>query len=147
MDGLAQRCDAEVCLQRVRDALLQNLACVPVHDGDQIEEATSHRQECDVGAPNLIGLVRAQATQKIGANLVPLRRFAGAGFLVNRHEAHQPHQAPDVFLVHEVVFIAQMPRHLAHSVKRGLKELLINQAHQVEVNLALARRLIIKRGP
>lgn len=88
MDGLVQGCDAEVCLQRVRDAPRQNLACVLVHDGDQIEEATSHRQVCDVGAPNLVGPIHAQAAQQIGVNPVPLRRFAGVRFLVNRHEVH-----------------------------------------------------------
>ena len=44
VDGLVQRLDAEVGFQRVRDAPGQNLPGKPVHDGDQIEEATTHGQ-------------------------------------------------------------------------------------------------------
>lgn len=144
MDGLIQSGDAEFGFQRVRDAPRQNLAFVRVHYGEQIEEATSHLQVCDVGTPNLVRPVQAQAPQQIGVNLVPLRRFAGVGFLVDWRETHQ---APDAFLVHEVVFIAQMPRHLVYAVKRRLQELLINHAHQFEVHLALALRLVVKRRP
>ena len=36
MDGLVQRINAKSRLKRVRDAPCQNLACVPVHNRDQI---------------------------------------------------------------------------------------------------------------
>jgi hypothetical protein len=43
MDRLVQRLDTEVRLEGVRDASGQHLAREPVHDGDQIEEASSHQ--------------------------------------------------------------------------------------------------------
>ncbi|MFQ3302556.1 MAG: hypothetical protein ACI9EH_001455, partial [Planktomarina sp.] len=33
------------------------------------------------------------------------------GFLINRHEPHQPHQTPDPLFVHQMIFIAQMSCH------------------------------------
>ena len=78
---------------------------------------------------------------------MPLRRLAGIGLLVDWHEAHQPHETSDPFLVHEMVVIPQVPGHLAHAIKRRLQELLIDQEHQIEVHLALAFRFIVKRRP
>lgn len=40
-----------------------------------------------------------------------LRCLAGVRPLVDRHEAHQPHQASDPLLIDEVVVIAQVPCH------------------------------------
>ena len=53
VDRLLQRLDAEVRLQRIRDAPSSHFAGEPVHDGDQIEEAFAHVQVGDVGAPDL----------------------------------------------------------------------------------------------
>lgn len=50
MDRLVRRLEAQVRSQRVRDALCQDLAAEPVHDGDQINEALTHGQICDMGA-------------------------------------------------------------------------------------------------
>ena len=42
VNGLVQRLNAEIDLQRVRDAPGQDLAGVPVHDGDQTQEPAPH---------------------------------------------------------------------------------------------------------
>lgn len=52
---LVQRLETEVGLKRVRDALGQYVAGEPVRNGKQVEEASSHRYEGDVGAPYLVG--------------------------------------------------------------------------------------------
>lgn len=83
-DGLVQCLDAEVRLQRVRDAPGQHLARVPVHDRHQIEEPSPHPQIGDVRSPNLIGPIHPQPAQQVGIRLVPLRRLAGVGLLVDR---------------------------------------------------------------
>jgi hypothetical protein len=49
VDRLVRRLDAEVGLKRGRYPLGQHLPGMPVHDGDQIEEAFAHRQVGDVG--------------------------------------------------------------------------------------------------
>ena len=75
--------------------------------------------------------------------------LARVGFLVDRHETHQPHKAPDALFVCQVQFIAQVPRHLTHTVKRGFQELLINQAlirQSRKLPKELYRSLIWDRG-
>jgi hypothetical protein len=140
VDRLVQRLDAEVRLQRVGDASSQHLAAAPVHDGDQIEEALSHRQIGDVGAPDLVGPLHPQPTQKIGVGLVPLRGFAGVGFLVEWHQSHEAHQPPDALFVHGMALVLQVPGHLADAVERGVQKLLVDQQHEVEVHRRLALR-------
>ena len=48
------------------------MACGPVHDRDQIQEAAAHRNVGDVGAPDLVGPVDCQPLEKVGIN--PMRR-------------------------------------------------------------------------
>ena len=55
MDRLVQSLHAEVGFQRVGYPPGQHLPGIPVHDGDQIEEATAHRDVGDVSTPDLIG--------------------------------------------------------------------------------------------
>ncbi len=42
----------------------------PIHDGYQIEEAAAHRNVSNIGAPDLIGSVDREATQKVRIDLV-----------------------------------------------------------------------------
>lgn len=94
--------------------------------------------------PNLIGPVHTQPPQKIGIDFVPLCRLADVALLIDRHEAHQAHQTSDPFLVHEMILIAQVPRHLTHAIKWRLQELLVDQPHQIEVHLIFAFGHILK---
>jgi hypothetical protein len=63
------------------------------------------------------------------------RRASGVGLLVDRHEAHQPHEASDPFLVHDMVLIAQVPSYLMHTIKWRLQELLVT-SHRNRVSTA-----------
>lgn len=76
IDCLVQRLEAEVGFQRVRVATDQHLPGIPVHGGDQIEEATAHRDLGDVSTPDLIGPFHAQPTQQVRVGLMPLRGSA-----------------------------------------------------------------------
>ena len=49
----------------------------PVHDRDQVQEASLDRDVGDVGAPDLIAGLDRQPPEKIGIN--PMRRMGGAG--------------------------------------------------------------------
>ena len=73
-----------------------------------------------------------------------LRRLTCVGLAVNRHATHQPHQASDPRPVHQMILVAQMPRHLTHAVKRGFKDLYVDQPHQIEVQAGLAFAFIVK---
>lgn len=145
-DSLVQRFDAEVGFQRVGDPPGQHLPGLPVHDGNQIEEAAPHRPVGDVGAPDLIGPFHAQSTQQIGLGLVPLRGFAGVGLLVDRHQAHKPHRSPDTLAVHNMALVPQVPRHLLDAVERCFEELLVDHNHEVEVHGRLAHQFLVARS-
>jgi hypothetical protein len=135
----------KVSFQRVRDATGQNLPGKPVHDGDEIEEAATHGQVGDVGAPSLVGPFHPQPAEQIGVGLVPLRGSAGIGLLVDRHQSHEPHQPPDAFPVHDKPLVLQMSGHLADAVERSVQKLPVEQQHQVEVHRCLAMRRVVER--
>jgi len=71
VDSLVQRFNAEVGLQRVRYPLGQDLAGEPIHDDDEIEESTAHRQVGDVGAPDLIGSLHPQTAPNALSGRMP----------------------------------------------------------------------------
>ncbi len=147
MDRFVQRINAEAGLQSVGDAPGQHLTCMPIYNGHQIQEPAPHRQIGDVRTPDLIRPLNSQPSQKIGIDLVPLGGLAGVRFLVDRHEAHQSHQAADAFLIDNVAFVAQMSGHLANTKERRFQKLFIDHTHQIEVQFCLTLRLVIKRRP
>jgi len=49
----------------------------------------------DVGAPDLIGASNRQFLQQVRVNFVLWMFLAGIRGLIDRHEAHEPHQATD----------------------------------------------------
>ena len=85
VDHFVQSLEAKLGLQRVGDAPGQHLAGEPVHGGHQIEEALSHRQIGNVGAPDLIGPVDPQSAEQIGVGLVALGKLFGVRLLVDRY--------------------------------------------------------------
>jgi len=144
VEGLVQRFDAEVGLQRVRDAPGQDLAGVPVHDGDEIEEPAPHRQIGDVRAPDLIRAIHPRPPEQVGIGLMPASRPAGVGLLVDRHQRRKAHQPTYPFLVHQMTVVAQAPGHLSDAEKWRFQELFIDQPHQAEVLLRLAFGRVVK---
>lgn len=65
VNGIVQRFDAEVRLQRVRYPSGQNLAGVPVYDCYQIAEPAPHGQISDVRTPDLVRTCHAQALEQV----------------------------------------------------------------------------------
>jgi hypothetical protein len=58
-------------------------------------------------------------------------RATGIGLLVDRHQAHQPHQSPDALVFHNMALVLQMPCHVLHTVKRCLEDLLVDHHHEL----------------
>ena len=63
---LVDRLDADDHLKHVRYWLGQCFPRIPVHAGDQIQEATAHGQMGDVDALDLVGPIDPQASQQVG---------------------------------------------------------------------------------
>ncbi len=89
----------------------------------------------------------AQTAQQIGVCLVSLCRLADVGLLIDRHQAHEPHQTADAFLVHQMAFAPQVPGHLANTEERCFQELLIDLPHQHQVQSRFALGRVIERRP
>lgn len=87
-DRLLQRGDAEVSIHRIRQPPSQNLAAEPVHDGDQVQEASAHRDVGYVCAPDLVRPVDGQMPQQIRIGLVPRMWLTGLRALVDRRQTH-----------------------------------------------------------
>ncbi|PUB14908.1 hypothetical protein DFP92_105131 [Yoonia sediminilitoris] len=79
----------EAALSIHRDARGPDLAGMPIHDGDQIQEPASH------------GL--------IAIGFVPLCWPAVVGLVANRPEPRRAHQSPDKRLVNSLAIVAQAP--------------------------------------
>ena len=75
---------------------------------------------------------------------MPLDSPAGVGLLVDRHEARQPHEPTYAFLIHQMAFVAQMPGHLPDPEEWRFQELLIDLAHEDQVQRRLALGLVVE---
>lgn len=89
-----QRRDTEASIHRVRQPSGQHLAGCPVHDRHQVEEAPTHGDVCQIGAPDEVGPLDRQLAQQIRVDPVLPVRIARAWPLVDRRQPHLPHQAP-----------------------------------------------------
>ena len=67
----------------------------PVHDSNQVQEATLNRDVGDVGAPDVIGSRDLHVSQQIRINPVFRVRVTGSWCLIDRLQPHQSHQTPD----------------------------------------------------
>lgn len=128
VDGLVQRLDKELGLQRVRDAPGQNLAGVPIQDRQKVEEPAPHGQIADFRTSDLVRAIHSLPFRQVGMGLVPFRWPARVGLLVDRHQSHQAHKPTYPFLVHQVPVIAQVPGLLPDAEERLLQELLVDSA-------------------
>ena len=68
--SLLQRVETEATIQCVGELPGQNIAAVPVNDGNEIHEAFGHGHIGDIGAPDLIGTSNGQIAQQIWIDLV-----------------------------------------------------------------------------
>ena len=88
-----------------------------------------------------------QVAQKIGIALVPFARRTAASPGVDGLNAHQTHQTSDSFAIDGVAQSTQMRGHLGPAIEGRMQELLVNQAHQMQVQRRLGSRLIVEGGP
>jgi site-specific DNA recombinase len=96
-------------------------------------------------APDLIRVCNRQTAQEIRIGLGPLIDLCRLGLGINGLQTHQPHQALHPFVVHQQFPAAQIGRHAGPTVERRPGVLLIDQAHQIQIELGLAHRRIVPR--
>src|SRR5918994_136607 len=120
---------------------------MPVHDGDQVDEASGQRNVGDIAAPHLIDLFDRQAAQQVRVLGVLGRRLAGVGTLVDGHQSHQPHQALFPLAVDGKALGSQPGRHAARPIEGPRQVLAVDQLHQPEIVRADRSRTAVDRCP
>ena len=141
---LMQRARAEIRFQRGRDFPRQHITRVPVHYRCQINKAPVQADIRDVCAPDLIAAVDFQTAQQVRINLMTCAGLRQARLLIDRFQAHQTQQASNSFVIDLMTLRLQPGCHAPNAVERCQRVLLIEQAHQLQVLLALRLRLIIE---
>ena len=144
---LLQRLDAKSDVHRVGQTPRQHAAAVPIHDRHQIQKATTHRNICDVGTPDLVGPNHRQIPQKIWINPMLRVRCAGIGLLENGPKPHLAHQPGHAMATNAMAQTMQMPHHLPRTVIWRFQKGLVDQPHQRKRILTLACRPIIVPRP
>ena len=91
----------------------KDLATVPVHDGNKVQEAPPHWDIGDVRAPDLVRTVNHDVPQQIRPDFMLRVLFAGIGLLVDWNQPHETHQSPDTMATTLVIIALHVPRHLA----------------------------------
>ena len=124
-DGLFQSLYAKVRIHAVGQTPSQHLTAVPVHDRDQIQEATPHRYVGNVRAPDLVGAINHHVAQQVWPDLMLGMFFAGIWLLVNRHQPHKSHQPSYTVPTTSMPIPLHVPGHLARSIPRRFQKLLV----------------------
>ena len=93
----------------------------------------------------MVGPINPQTFEQIWPDLVTLRLDAGLRALIDRHQAHQPHQTADTLRVDPMTPGPQVPRHLTDTIERRLQELLIDQTHQRQIERRFALGFVVER--
>ena len=106
---------------------------MPVDDSGQVHEAAQYRHIGDVSAPDLVDMRNRQIAQEIGIAFMPLAQRITASPGVDRMNAHKTHQPSDPFATDRVAQPAGISNYLAPAIEGRAQVLLINQAHQMQV--------------
>src|SRR5215204_661338 len=122
----------------------EDLATGPVHDRNEVEEATPHLDIGYIRTPDLVRPINAQVPQQIRIDLVLRVRLARLRTLIDRRQAHLGHQSTDAMAPNTPAIAPQMTCHLARAVPGRLQELLVNQPQQSERLFALRTGLTVE---
>ncbi len=91
--------------------------------------------------PHLIGACNLEASEQIGIDLVAVAGQRRLGLRIDRLHAHELHQALYPFVIDRVALASQMCGHPWPAIEWRLQVLLVDQAHQLQVERAFAGRL------
>ena len=129
---------AETGFHRVGEFPTEHETAVPIHHGNQVEEAAMHRNVRNIGAPDLIGPFDLDATQQVRVDLVTCRRTAQVRFRIKSFDTQNTHQPLNALAVD-----FQRDRHAAAAEERVIHVQLVEPPEQSQVLRALWPRLVV----
>ena len=128
LQGLLERLDTKIRVQRVGDPPGEDFTTVPVHDRHQVHRAAGHGNVGYVGRPHLVGMLDTQIPQQVGIDPVLGMRPTGVRLRIDRLDAHAPHQPLDAFAVDLAPLTPEVPGHRLAAVKRRFQVLLVDSS-------------------
>lgn len=140
-----QRLDAEVGLQGIRPPPCQDPPARPGHDGDEIPDATPHRDVGDIGAPDLFGAVDREAFRYIRPLPVLGVGRGGPRLPTVWRQARLCRQPPHPLVPDTMRLALQVTRHLPTAIPWGFRTLRIHQPHRGQLQRSLPLRRRVKR--
>lgn len=143
--GPFQRREAEAGVQRHRQLPGQHVAAEPVQDGHEEGEAVQERDVGDIRRPDLVGSLDRQAAQQIGKDPVARCRRRRARSRDDGRQTHPSHQPGDPLVIDRVALGLQPSGHLRRSEEGRAGVLLVDPAHQRQIELALALQRMVER--
>lgn len=144
---VVQAIEAEPGLQRVGEPPRQHLAAIPVQDRRQVHEPREQPNVGDIGAPHLVRSGERHASQQVRVNAVLGIGLRQPRFGVNGRQAHLAHQPQHPLAIHRIPGAAQHGGHPPTPVKRMRGVLLVQTAHQFQVQGARCGTPVIPRAP
>ena len=142
-----KRLNAEVSVHRVRQPPAQHFSRGPVHDRDQIQEPTPHRDERDVRAPDLVRARDCHVSQQIRIDRVLRVRTARVRAAIDRLQAHHRHQAAHPVTTDDDLVPAQVRGDLAAAKEWVGRKDLVDRLHQLQRLRADPNRRVVERRP
>lgn len=114
--------DAEAGVHGVRQFPCQHLPGRPVHDRDQVQKTPSHRDVCDVRAPDVVGPHDCQLAKKVRINPMLRIWITGPGPRIDRCQTHLGHQPSGTTAANLMAIALQVPAHLTAAIPRAVHE-------------------------
>ena len=122
-----QRRQTAARFQGVGQLPTEHVAAEPIHHGDQIEEAATHWNVSNIGAPDLIGPHDGDVAQQVWVDAMARRRAAQPRLRVERLDAQNAHQPLRALAVD-----AEFDGHPAAAEERALQVEFVEPAQQRE---------------
>ncbi len=145
--GVVQAVEAEPGLQGVGQSPGQHLAAIPVQDRRQIHKPAEQPDVGNVGTPHVIRAGHRHAAQQVRVDPVIGVGMRQHRFRVDRRQPHLPHQAHHALAIHRMARPAQHRRHPPAAVERMGRVLLVQPAHQRQVQGVRFGGPVVPRAP
>jgi len=116
---------------------------MPIHDCCQVHEPIGHRNIGDIGAPDLVRVENRPVFQQIRPFFPIFTRYGRLRPWINGLKSHQSHQAKDPLVIDPVASSPEQLGDGAIPTGRSLHINLIDLAHQLKIEGAFRRRLIV----
>ena len=121
---------AKIRIHCGRNIPSQDIAAIPVHDGNKIDKTLLQTNIRQINGPDLIRMIDNDISQQIRILLMLWMGFAQILLRINRLQTHLAHQPADPLVIYLMTLYLQTLRYPGNTVKGRLGKLFINKIHK-----------------